>query len=1481
MADMVKKPVLVLGGGIGGIQASHDLAEMGIPVFLVEKTPSIGGRMAQLDKTFPTNDCSACILAPKVTDTFSHPLINTMTLSEVVKVEGKAPNFKVKVRKNARYIKPDKCKGCGDCTEVCPISVKSEFDMGVGDRKAVYKPFAQAVPNIVSITKKGTSPCKFRCPAHMDAHGYIALAGQGRWQEALDVVRRTTPFAGVLGRVCFHPCEENCSRRLVDDPLDIPGIKRFAADYVAQNGLDKPIEISAEPKDTKVAVIGAGPAGVNCAYSLAKQGYKVTVFDKNPVGGGMLKYGIPDYRLDKSVLQAEIDVVAMMGVEFKFGVEIGPDIALENLRAAGFKAIFLAIGAQKDTRTGIPGEDAEGVIASIDFLRRLNEGERPDIGKKVIVLGGGNVAMDACRSAVRLGCDVTVVYRRTENEMPASEEEYRMAVEEGVKFSFLTAQKEVIVKDGRAAGLLCLRNELGEPDDSGRRSPRSIEGSDFIIDADTIIVAVGQRVDTAIKDAGFDIFNERGRVVSENCATAIPDVFVGGDITGPSIAIEAVAAGNRGAKAIINYLEGRSDPLEPYMLPETQARDIDFNHANSTKRSSGNLCSLEERKTTFNEVDHGFDEETAKAEALRCVDCSVCSECRACEKACQSGAICHDDCDEYVDLDVSSIIMCPGYDMASQIPSELSYNRSADIVTALEYERILSASGPFAGHVQRPSDGRPPKRIAFIQCVSSRDCNCGADYCSSVCCMYAVKEAQITKEHLPSVEDIDIYYMDMRAYGKDFDRYVVSAKTKYGINFIHSRVGGIDVNEDKTLTLNSCAPDGSFHSDVYDMVVLSTGMIANADNIKFCKENGIKTDKYGFISCDEFDAPATSVDGIYACGAASGPKDIPETVTEASAAAACAAKTAALSMVEFGDYSDFFKREEAVPLRDVSKEPIRMGVFVCHCGINIGGYIDVPEVCDYIRTLPFVAHVEHNLYTCSVDAQQHIMEVIKEQNLNRVVVASCTPRTHEPLFREVLRKTGLNPYLFNMANIRDQCSWVHMDDKLSATDKAKELIRMAIGKGIYTEQLTKKTLPVEHSAMIIGGGMAGISAALAIADMGYKAYIIEKTERLGGKAIDLADTFTGRHISDRVMSAVARAEANENIEIYTNADVIAIEGFIGNFETVISTPNGDITLKHGAVIVATGANEGIPEGYLAGTDARVITQLQLDKMLKKNDRSLRDIKRVVMIQCVNSREEDRMYCSKVCCNQALRNAASLKRLDPDMDVSILYREMRSYGLNEDNFKDARRAGINFIRFEDDRKPLVAGGEELVVTVTSEDGATKVLPTDLLVLAESIVPDIEENKRLAQLLKVPMNQDGFFLEAHVKLRPVDFATEGVYLCGLAHSPKNLRESIVQGRSAAGKAATVISKSAMETEGTIAHIDQNLCTACGTCESVCAYGAVTVQEVKVRGGTAMKAVVNDVLCKGCGTCAANCRCGAIDVGGFSDRQIVSEIEYLLRK
>jgi len=1479
---------MVVGGGIAGIQASHDLAEMGVPVFLVESSPSIGGRMAQLDKTFPTNDCSACILAPKVTACFNHPMVKTLSYSEVLEIKGDAPDMTAVIRRKPRYIDEAACTGCNECLTPCPVTKKSEFDMGMGDRKAIYKPFAQAVPNKVVIDKKGTSPCKYECPARLDAHAYVALTNEGRYWDALDVIRRTTTFAGVLGRVCVHPCETNCSRRFVEQPISIASLKRFVADTVKARGEVKPILVTGKPKDVKVAVIGAGPSGLNCAYKLAGEGYQVTIFEALSVPGGMIKVGIPDYRLDKDVLMDEIKMIEDMGVEIRLGQAVGKDFTLADLKSEGYKAIYVAIGAHKDQKLGIPNEEAEGVISSVEFLHALNMGDKTKPGKKVLVIGGGNVAMDAARSAIRLGCEVTVVYRRSKDEMPANEWEIEHAEEEGVEFRFLTAPAEVVVEDGRVTGLKCVKNKLGKKDAGGRRRPEPVADSEFVIDADCIIRSIGQYSEREkLEAAGMKIFSEKSVVSADRrtTQTVIDGVFAGGDcLRGPATAIEAIADGNRAAKAIMNYLEGTDLPIDPFVLPQTKIEDVDTHGAKRNPRAGMPMISLKRRMTTFEEVETGFTEELAREEAGRCLDCSVCCECKMCEPACKALAIAHDQKESTVEIPISSVVFASGYDATKDIPPQFGYERYKDVVTSLEYERILSAGGPYTGHVQRPSDNRPPERIAFIQCVGSRDTQCDNEYCSSVCCMYAIKEAMITKEHLPSVKDIDIYYMDMRAFGKDFDKYVESAKNKYNIGFVRSRIGSIEENPDnKRLVLEYVREGGSGQAAEYDMVVLSVGMKPNAENVKLLSKTGVKTDKYGFIWENEFNAPVTSKDGVYACGVAAGPKDIPETVIEASAAASAAARIAGQRDVDlYGDYSEFFKAETLPPKRDVSKEPIKIGVFICHCGVNIAGYVTIDEAVEYAKTLPFVELVDQNLYTCSVDAQKVIADKIEEYGLNRIVVASCTPRTHEPLFQGVLEKAGLNPYLFTMANIRDQCSWVHMENRDVATFKAKELIRMAVGKVTFAKQLTRKKVEVNKSALIIGGGVAGMSAALDVAGMGYQAHLIERTDALGGNATRLGASNLGRPTSLYLNEMIDKVNKHPLISVYLNTIAEATEGYVGNFKTTVKCGEFLRDIEHGVAIVAVGAQERTPDEYLYGESKRVLTMLEFERFAKTGFEGF-DAKKVVMIQCVGSREGERQYCSRVCCNQAVKNAILLKDLDPDIDVTILYRDIRTYGLNELGYSEARRKGVKFARYDVDRKPVVKSdgerlGVDLFEPLLQEDIH---IEADMLVLSSAITPDEENNKQIAQMFKVPLNQEGFFLEAHVKLRPVDFATEGVYICGLAHSPKSMKESIIQGRAAAGRAATIIAKDQLETEGTIATVDPNLCTACGACEEVCAYRAIEVMDVPVRGGTVRRAVVNDVLCKGCGTCSATCRCGAIDVGGFTDKQVLTEIEYLLRR
>ncbi|UCH58043.1 MAG: CoB--CoM heterodisulfide reductase iron-sulfur subunit A family protein, partial [Candidatus Bathyarchaeota archaeon] len=856
------------------------------------------------------------------------------------------------------------------------------------------------------------------------------------------------------------------------------------------------------------------------------------------------------------------------------------------------------------------------------------------------------------------------------------------------------------------------------------------------------------------------------------------------------------------------------------------------------------------------------------------IDKEKCVGCGLCKNICLADALYYDDEEKALELNVGAIILAPGIEAFDPtVLSEYGYGRYPNVVTSLEFERILSASGPFMGRIQRPSDGDIPGKVAFIQCVGSRDATCGNEYCSSVCCMYATKEAVIAKEHMGTIQPT-IFYMDMRAYGKDFDKYIEKAKDEHGVRYIRCRVSNTDEEpETQDIRITYCEDD-EVKSERFDLVVLSVGF-KPSDSVKGLAERlGVELNEYGFCETQLLSPLETSRPGIFVCGMFSSPKDIPETVTQASAAACCVAE---LLSRERGT---LVSKKEYPEELFVGGQPPRIGVFICQCGINISGVVDVPSVVKYTKSLPNVVYACYNLYTCSSDTQQKIKEAIEEHGLNRVVVASCSPRTHESLFQETIREAGLNRYLFEMANIRDQCSWVHIREPEAATEKAKELVGMAVAKARGLEPLDRPTVGVTPKVLVIGGGLSGMTSALGLADQGYETYLVEKDGELGGFLRKLYYTLDDDDLQSYLGRLTQRVKGNDLVHVFLNAEVEDVSGYVGNFKSTVVYNSGNqskVELDHGVVILATGGEEYLPNEYLYGEDSRVMTQAELERYLATGVDN-RGFSSVVMIQCVGSRDEERPYCSRICCGEAIKNALKIKEADPEASVFILYRDVRTYGLMESRYEEAREKGVLFIRYDEENKPKVTsegsnGDGSLEVSVFEHVlGEQLSIDADLVVLSTAMV-NSQDNERLAKMLKVPINEDGFFLEAHAKLRPVDFATDGVYVCGMAHSPKLIEESISQAKAAVSRACMVLSKDEIEAEGITAKVNKSRCSGCGLCVLVCPYNALEIDEEE------RVAVVNRAMCKGCGACSATCRSSAIDVMGYTDGQVYAVINALL--
>ena len=1509
--------VLVQGGGIAGVQASLDLANSGFKVYLVERDAAIGGMMAHLDKTFPTGDCATCIVSPKLVECARNLNIEIMTLSELINLEGQPGHFKATVKRHPRYVIEDKCNGCSECTQVCPVDIPDEFNRCLGTRKGIAKLYAQATPNIFGILKNGHSPCKMTCPARVNVQGYVQLIKQKEYLKAVELIRQRNPLSAICGRVCTHPCESECTRGKADDPIAIRLLKRFASDkemeMLAAGKLTLPEEKIPAPDAKKVAVIGGGPAGLTAANDLADAGFAVIVYEAMGAAGGMLRWGIPGYRLPKKVLDHEIEIIRRKGVTFVYNCRIGQNVTIQSLQKAN-DAVFISAGAQKSRKLRIEGEDITGVLHGIEFLRDAGSPHKPVVKDRVLVIGGGNVAVDVARTALRLGAkNVELICLEQRKEMPAYPEEIEATLAENIKIRNGWGPKRIL-GNGSVTGIE-LKRCTRVFDDQKRFNPVFDENDLATVEADQVIVAIGQMVDEQLV-GHINVKSERGCFKADPVTgqTSIAGIFAGGDnASGPASVIDAVAAGKRVAESIERYLKGKDllggrfedslRPIPPAFLPT-------LDKVEKKSRPQAEELAPASRLGNFDEVEKGLTEEQALAEAERCLNCALCSECNRCVETCKQHAIDHAMRERTVTLEVGSVILTPGFkEFDARRKGEFGYGRYANVVTSVQFERMLSAAGPFEGHVVRLSDGREAKRIGWIQCVGSRDSSCGNEYCSSICCMMATKQAMVAGDHVQGL-DATIFYMDIRAHGKDFDQYYERARAKENIHYLKSIPSRIvQVPGSKDLRVSFLDENSRLQQQDFDLIVLSVGMEPPHGLAELASRLDIKLNEFGFCDTDRLLPLSTSRPGVFVGGAAAEPKDIPETVTQASAAAS-------MAMELLASARNTLITKKSYPVEhDVADEEPRLGVFVCHCGMNIGSVVDVEQVVKCIEHEPNVVLATHTMFTCADTSLSNIKDMIHQHRLNRIVVASCTPRTHEPLFRETLREAGLNPYLFEMANIRDQCSWVHSAVPQSATEKAVELVKMSIARARTLWPLEGGTLTVDQTGIVIGGGLSGMTAALALADQGFNVHLVEQASRLGGTLHDIHRTFEHDDIARFTHNLIQQVQKHPHIKTYLEAEITGIKGHIGKFAVTLAPRNNpasehagaddpaystgrakggaNFEVSGGAIIVATGAQAAKTTEYLYGRSDRVLTQVELEKRLHDKTWlapwSNEDNKpakpgvanystgqakgqNIVMIQCVGSRNEKHPYCSRICCSMAVKNALAVKKLDPDANVYVLYRDVRTYGFREIYYQQAREAGVVFIRYTPEAPPQVTDNNGLVVTLKSPDLPEPLaIEADNVVLSTGVEVDLKNNKRISDMLKVPLNADGFYVEAHMKLRPVDFATEGIFLCGLAHSPKFIDENISQARAAAARAATVLSKTQLDVSAQVSYVDQQKCISCMTCVTVCPYSAPYCN----KDG---KGQIEAAKCMGCGICAAECPARAIQLNHFETDQFMVMIKQL---
>jgi heterodisulfide reductase subunit A-like polyferredoxin len=1489
--------------------------------------------MTQFDKTFPTGDCTMCILAPKLVECARNRNIEIITLADIQSISGDPGRFKVKIRQNPRYIDLKKCDACGNCDEACPVRLPGEFDRGLGMRKAISLPYPQAIPNVFSIAKaSGPAPCRVGCPAGVNAQGIAALVAAGKFSEAYSLLRTRCPLPAVSGRVCRHACQTVCHRNEIDAAVSIRNLERSIADSIYADPQLYPSMPSADLLDDRVAIVGSGPAGLTAASDLALMGYRAKVFEAKPHLGGMLRYGIPAYRLPKDILDKEIQNLLNLGIEVQTNVTITnpkellegavsqapiahrvmhekgltiPDsrFAIEAASAAfadapngkrstslndhpetvgGFQAVFMATGAWQGRKLGIPFEDAQGVLQGLDFLCDVNNGNSASIGPRVLVIGGTDLALDAARCARRLPGvqSVRLACLESRADMAAYAEPFAEALEEGIIVHH-GWDPTLIETSGNRVAAVTFRACTSLFDKRKRRfDPIFDDSQTTTIPADTVIVAVGRGIYAS--QFGLEM-RPGGRIFAdpETLATSIKGVFAGGDVVlGPASIVDAIAQGHKAAEAIDAYIRGsaaihstdESRLSTGASLISTLAKSASNPRPDAPRQDPVPMSQVDVaiRMQDMREIKLGYSREQAVLEARRCLSCGLCSECMECVKACSASAIQHDQQAADIDIEVGSIILAPGTEeFPSALWQETGYGRFANAVSNVQFERMLSATGPTGGNLRRPSDGGEIKRIAFLQCIGSRDPVRGNAYCSSICCMSTAKEALAALETIQDL-DVSIFCADVQAFGKEFDSYIDRIRDEQGVKFIRacpSRI--VEMPENNKLRIEYPDPAGVRLCPEFDLVVLGAGIQVPAGVKEMSGRLGLELNSFGFALTQRLAPLATSRPGIYVAGTFQEPKDISESVAQGSAAAA-------LAMEQLTAVRGTLTQPREYPWeRDVTDESPRIGVFICQCGQNISSVVNVDEVAQKAARLPNVHHTEVNVYTCLETNQQHIRDMIHAHRLNRLVVASCSSRTHEALFQETLRDSGLNRYLFAMTNIRDQCSWVHRDDPEAATAKAIDLVAMTIARVRFMKALPLKELPVTASALIVGGGLAGLTAAQNLAGQGFKVLLVERATVLGGLARNIRTTLERADIQTYLQQLIDKTLSHPKIGVYLNSELIRISGQAGDFTSVLNVGGKETTVNHGVVIVATGGQERLTEQFFHGRNPSVLTQSRLEAMLADNEFPMGLSKQdptVVMIQCVESRDAKNPHCSRVCCSEAIKNALELKRRFPQARVVILGRDMRTYGFRDIYYQKALEQGVMFIRhFENGLGVTEEDGRIQVKVHDVTADCDRMFYPDLLVLSTGIASALD-NPALSTMLRSALTADGFFQEAHPKLRPVDLANEGEFLCGLAHSPRFMDETIAQAQAVAARAATILSKPQLEIAGHMAWVNPAVCVACATCVKVCPYGAPIINEIR-------KSEIQGAKCMGCGSCVAACPAKAIMLQQQERETVVAMLDELL--